>query len=140
MKAKKVCGLIRKTAKANRIEALRRNGVHGQFWEVIEKENASNQSWLWAKDEKIDGSVEATAMAIQDGVLWTRNYQKVIGIADVVDKCTLCGEPKENLGHLLASRKVLLGAAIKERYDDCPRAIYVKACWELGLLKEQLRL
>ena len=28
-------------------------------------------------------------MAIQDGVLWTRNYQKVIGIADVVDKCTL---------------------------------------------------
>ena len=76
-------------------------------------------------------------MAIQDGVLWTRNYQKVIGIADVVDKCRLCGEPKENLGHLLVSCKALLGAAIKERHDDCARAIYVKACWELGLLKEQ---
>ena len=52
-----MCCLIRKTAKANRIEALRRKGVHGQYWEVIEKENASNQSWLWAKDGKIDGSV-----------------------------------------------------------------------------------
>ena len=42
MKAKKVCGLIRKTAKANRIEALWRKDVHGQFWEVIETKNASN--------------------------------------------------------------------------------------------------
>ena len=50
MKAKKVCGLIRKTAKANRIEALRRKGVYGQFWEVLDKENASNPSWLWVKD------------------------------------------------------------------------------------------
>ena len=33
----------------------------------------------------------------------------------------------------------MLGAAIKERHDNCARAIYVKAYWELGLLKEQLR-
>ena len=46
MKAKKVCGLIRKRAKVNSIKALRRKGVYGQFWEVIEKENASNQSCL----------------------------------------------------------------------------------------------
>ena len=59
-----MCGLIWKTAKANRIEVLQRKGVHGQFWEVIEKENASNQSLLWAKDGKLDGSVEATVMAI----------------------------------------------------------------------------
>ena len=69
--------------------------IDNSVWEVIEKENVSNQSWLWAKDGKIDGSVEATVMAIQDRVLWTRNYQKVIGIADVVDKCRLCGEPKK---------------------------------------------
>ena len=45
--------------------------MHGQFWEVIEKENASNQNRLWAKDGKIEGSAEATVMAIQDGVLLT---------------------------------------------------------------------
>ena len=43
------------------------------------------------------------------------------------------------VGHLLASCKVLLGAAIKEQHDNCARAIYVKVCWELGLLKKQLR-
>ena len=43
-------------------------------------------------------------MAIQDRVLWTRNYQKVVCIADIVNKCRLCGELKENL---LTSCKVL---------------------------------
>ena len=91
MEVQNVCGLIRKTTKAKRIKALRRKDVHGQFWEVIEKENASNQSWLRAKDGKIDRSVEATVMVIQVGVLWTRNYQKVIGMAEVLDKCRRTG-------------------------------------------------
>ena len=75
-------------------------------------------------------------MAIQDGVMWTRNYQKAVGLQDVVDKCRLCGEPKENIAHLIASCKGLLGSVIKQRHDDCARAIYIKACWGLGLFEE----
>ena len=62
-------------------------------------------------------------MAIQDGVMWTRNYQKAIGLQDVVDTYRLCGEPEENIAHLIASRKGLLGSVIKQRHDDCASAI-----------------
>ena len=51
--------------------------------------------------------------------------------------CRLCGEPKENIAHLIASCKGLLGSVIKQRHDDC--AIYIKACWGLGLFEEQHR-
>ena len=56
----------------------------------------------------------------------------------MVDTCRLCGEPKENIAHLIASCKGLLGSVIKQRHDDC--AIYIKACWGLGLLEEQHRM
>ena len=57
-------------------------------------------------------------MAIQDGVMWTRNYQKGIGLQGVVDTCRLCGEPEENIAHLIASCKGLLGSVIKQGHDD----------------------
>ena len=75
-------------------------------------------------------------MAIQDGVMWTRNYQKAIELQDVVDTYRLCGEPEENIAHLIASCKRLLGSVTKQRHDDCARAIYIKACWGLGLFEE----
>ena len=49
-------------------------------------------------------------MAIQDGVMWTRNYQKAIGLQDVVDTCRLCGEPKENIARLITCCEGLLGS------------------------------
>ena len=57
----------------------------------------------------------------------------------MVHTCRLCGEPKENIAHLIASCKGLLGSVIKQRHDDCARAIYIKACWGLGLFEEQHR-
>ena len=74
-------------------------------------------------------------MAIQDGVMWTRNYQKAIELQDVVDTYRLCGEPEENIAHLIASCKRLLGSVTKQRHDDCARAIYIKACWGLDYLR-----
>ena len=73
-------------------------------------------------------------MAIQDGVVWTRNYQKAIGLQDVIDMCRLCGELNENIAHLIAWCKGLLGSVITQRHDDCAKAIYIKACWGLGLV------
>ena len=62
-------------------------------------------------------------MAIQVGVIWTRNYQSIIDIEQLEDKCRLCEDSKENLVHLLASCKVPLGSVIKQRHDDCARTI-----------------
>ena len=119
MKPKKVSQLIRKKAKIKRRATLEEKKLHGQFWTTIRSQNVSKESWQWLKDGKVAASVEATLMAIQDGVLWTRNYQTMIGITGVVDVCRLCGEPKENLAHLLASCKGLLGSVLKDQHDDC---------------------
>ena len=69
--------MIQKTAKTDRIEALRKKVVR-----FLKKK----MQWLWVKYRKIDGINDATVMAIQDVVMLTRIYQKVIGVADVVDK------------------------------------------------------
>ena len=140
MKSKKGSNVIKKKARNNRMEKLNGKSLHGQHWKTIEDQNAARESWLWLKDGRIASNTEVTLMAIQDGVIWTINYQKVIGLQGVVDTCRLCGEPKENIAHLIASCKGLLGFVIKQRHDDCARAIYIKACWGLGLLEEQHRM
>ena len=105
---------------------------YNKLWKTGEDQNAVRESWLWLKNGRIASNTEATLMAIQDGVMWTRNYQKAIGLQ-------ACGEPKENIAHLIASCKGLLGSVIKQRHDDYARAIYIKACWGLGLFEEQHR-
>ena len=93
------------------METLNGKSLHGQLWKSIEDQNAIRESWLWLKDVRIASNTEATLMAIQDGVMWTRlNYQKEIGLQDVVDTCRLCGEPKENIAHLITCCEGLLGS------------------------------
>ena len=77
------------------METLNGKSLYGQLWKTIEDQNAARESWLWLKDGRIASNTEATLMAIQDGVMWIRNYQNAIGSQDVVDTCRLCGEPKD---------------------------------------------
>ena len=62
------------------METLNGKSLHGPFWKTIENQNAVRESWLWLKDGRIASNTEATLMAIQDGVMRTRNYQKAIGL------------------------------------------------------------
>ena len=100
MKSKKASNVIKKKGRNNRMETLNGKSLHGQLWKSIEDQNAIRESWLWLKDVRIASNTEATLTAIQDGVMWTRNYQNSIGLQDVVDTCRLCGEPKENIARL----------------------------------------
>ena len=80
------------------METLNGKSLHGPLWKTIENQNAVRESWLCLKDGRIASNTEATlVMTIQDGVMWTRNYQKAIGLQGVVDKCRLCGGPKKTL-------------------------------------------
>ena len=98
IKSKKAINVIKKKARNNRMETLNGKSLHGQHWKTIEDQNAVRESWLWLKDRRIASNTEATlVMTIQDGVMWTRNYQKAIGLQGVVDKCRLCGGPKKTL-------------------------------------------
>jgi len=83
--------------------------------------------------------VEASLLAIQDGVVWTRNYQRIVAKTNIVDVCRLCGEPRETLSHLLSSCKFLLGTVIKNRHDDCARAVYYAVAKKIGLLESEVR-
>ena len=100
MKSKKASNVIKKKTGNNRMETLKGKSLYGQLWKTVEDQNAVRESWLWLKDGRIASNTEATLMAIQDGVMWTRNYQKAIA-------------------HLIASCKGLLESVVKQMHDDC---------------------
>ena len=62
------------------METLNGKSLYGQLLKTIEDQNAVRESWLLLKDGRIASNTEATLMAIQDGIMWTRNYQKAIGL------------------------------------------------------------
>ena len=139
-KGYKLGQLIKSRAAEQRRLRLRDKQLHSQIWEVIDTQEADRGTWQWLKDWRIGSDVEASLLAIQDGIVWTGNYQKAVAkVRGVNDVCRLCGEPKETLSHLLASCKSLLGTVIKSRHDDCARVIYYTVAKQLGLLPTVVR-
>jgi hypothetical protein len=64
-------------------------------------------------------------IAIQDGVLPTRNYQKhIIKKADVKDKCRKCGEEAETIQHIISCYKIMAKEEYLLRHNDVAKVIH----------------
>ena len=77
-------------------------------------------------------------MAIQDGVVKTRNYQKHIMKDSQIssDMCRLCGKQSETIQHISSSCQKLAAPEYKERHDSVAKVLHSALAKKWGLQEE----
>lgn len=120
--------------------AWRTKIVHGRYPNEIEQENINlEHTHNWLKIGYLYPETEGTIMAIQDGVICTRNYAKYI-IRDpsiVSDNCRRCGRAQETMAHIINGCSCLAGNQYKMRHDLMGKVVYLDIVKKLELIAEE---
>jgi len=82
-------------------------------------------SCTWLQKGSIYPETEGFAIAIQDQVIATNNYKKVIlKEAEVVDRCRKCGKTNETIAHIINGCSKLAPEGYKVRHDNVAKIIH----------------
>ncbi|XP_044749741.1 uncharacterized protein LOC123310341 [Coccinella septempunctata] len=127
--------------RANSVEQLRHRWqskqLHGRFYTSMHQEEidtaASNtyltQGYLFPQ-------TEGTIFVIQDQVVPTRNYTKIIMKQQVENtKCRLCNKAEETIQHLLSGCSVIASTKYLSRRNNMGKVVHQGICLEKNLLK-----
>jgi len=77
----------------------------------------------WTHDPETEGFM----VAIQDGVIKTKNYIKYIIKDDTMqeDRCRMCGKTGETIQHLISSCESLVAGEYKARHDSVAKVVHM---------------
>ena len=119
----------------------RKNGLaekklHGKFFRDV-KGVASDRSWQWLRGGYLYKSTEGFICAAQENVLNTRNYCASVLKQEVDNKCRMCGEYAETVGHLVSACKQLAQTEYKRRHDTMGKRVYWEVCGNFGLRRSK---
>jgi hypothetical protein len=79
-------------------------------------------------------------IAIQEGVLPTRNYQKYIIIkTDVKDECRKCGEEGETIEHIISGCKIMAKEENLLGHNNVAKVGHQELAHRTELLKEKTK-
>jgi len=84
------------------------------------------RSHEWLNRAGVFPEIEGFMFAIQDQVIATRNYRRVILKEDVQDKCRRCGTKGETIQHILNGCATLAPQAYKERHDSVGKILHLE--------------
>lgn len=99
-------------------ERLSQKLIHGVFFKQCRKEGWDAEgSHGWLVEGRFQGETEALIIAMQDGVIHTRNYLKNVHKLDLNPTCRVCGKMPETIGHLLSNCKQMSWTLYKTRHD-----------------------
>jgi hypothetical protein len=73
-------------------------------------------------------------MAIQDGVIPTRNYQKyIMKTTNIKDECRKCGEKGEKIEHVISGCRKMANEEYIKRHNNVAKIIHQKLASEYQL-------
>jgi hypothetical protein len=101
------------------IANIKQKSLHEIYFKELEPEiNIQASSHAWLKKSNIHPETEGFIFAIQDRVINTKNYKKLIcGLQSIIDKCRICGTEGETIEHIISSCTVLAQTEYKKRHD-----------------------
>ena len=96
--------------KEERITAWKTKVLHGRFYKELHAEEVDKEiPCAWIRSGYMFPETEGFMFAIQDQVVPTRNYKKVIlKNAEVEDRCRKCGGRGETIQHILNGCEVMV--------------------------------
>lgn len=126
---------IRKERRNILIEKWANKKLHGKHRYTITKENIDYElSNEWLKKGTLIPETEGFMLAIQDGVISTRNYRKHILKMDIEDdKCRRCGSALETIEHITGGCQLLAQNQYTRRHDQVATILYKQICAKYNL-------
>jgi hypothetical protein len=114
--------------------------IHGKRYRDINNTNVDkNTSNKWMDQGELFCETEAYMVAIQDGVIPTRNYQKYITkTTNIKDECRKCGEKEETIEHVISGCRKMANEEYIKRHNNVAKIIHQKSPSEYQLIKEKV--
>lgn len=118
---------INNVSDADKLLSWSQKEIHGKHIRIIRERHIDRQrSYTWLMKGTLQPETEGFAIAIQDGVINTRNYRKHI-LKDhtiISDMCRKCRVASETLDHILSGCQLLAGTHYTERHNAVAKLIH----------------
>lgn len=102
--------------------------LHGRYITAIEEDHIdTGKSQAWLRSGNLFPETEGFVAAIQDQVMATRVYRKMILKQLVADiKCRLCGQKEETLDHLLSGCSAMAPKQYLDRHNRVAKIVHIE--------------
>ena len=108
--------------------------LHGKFFKET-KDVADEKSWQWLRGGSLYKTTEGYVCAAQENALTTRNYCATVLKDGGNDKCRMCGDYVETVGHLVSACGKMAQTDYRRRHDKMGLRVYWEVCGLLGLTR-----
>ena len=125
---------FKKRMAEERQERLNGKKLHGKFFKET-KDVADERSWQWLRRGSLYKTTEGYVCAAQENALTTRNYCATVLKDGGNDKCRMCGDYVETVGHLVSACKKMAQTDYRRRHDRMGLRVYWEVCGRLGLTR-----
>lgn len=114
-----------------------RKNLHRRFPKALLEAHIDKNSFLqWLTDGYLFPETEGFAIAIQDKIIKTKNYEKHCLGADVIDKCRKCGKPGETIKHIIGGCPTLSDSAYLGRHNQLAKLEHQELAKKFRLIGE----
>ena len=125
---------FKKRLAEERTSRLMEKKLHGKFFQET-KDVADEKSWQWLRRGSLYKTTEGYVCAAQENALTTRNYCATVLKDGGNDKCRMCGDYVETVGHLVSACKKMAQTDYRRRHDRMGLRVYWEVCGKLGLTR-----
>ncbi|KAL1446706.1 hypothetical protein WDU94_005608 [Cyamophila willieti] len=114
-----------------------KKAIHGKHYTIAQDPKIDqNLTYDWLTRGQLHPETEGFLLAIQDGVIATKNYRKyILKEAMGSDQCRRCGETRETIEHIISGCKVLAGNEYVERHDTAAKIIHQELARDRHLIQ-----
>ncbi|KAL1446054.1 hypothetical protein WDU94_005517 [Cyamophila willieti] len=127
---------VHPTTNQDLINTWKSKSLHGRYLNFVNDENINkNVSFNWMKNGYLHPETEGFYTAIQDKVIRTRNYEKIILKNDITDKCRKCQQVGETIEHIMGGCSELANNMYLSRHNQVAKVVHQNLAIEHKLIK-----
>lgn len=114
--------------------------IHGKHYAIIQDPLIDQSlSYNWLTQGLLHPETEGSILAIQDGVIATKNYRKFIMKEPLEsDQCRRCGQARETIEHVISGCSALASNEYVERHDTAAKIIHQELASKYNLIQTTL--
>ncbi|XP_030754980.1 uncharacterized protein LOC115881577 [Sitophilus oryzae] len=125
------------TSITNKIATWGAKELHGRYPNELDQHHIEKAASLhWLTSGYLYPETEGFIVAMQDQVIPTRNYRKLILKENISDKCRRCDSGSENIEHILSGCSNLASTKYLERHNRVASIIYLEILKQFNIDRE----
>ncbi|XP_055842673.1 uncharacterized protein LOC129909623 [Episyrphus balteatus] len=123
---------------SSRVEQWKAKAIHGKYpFQLNSVDIDKARSTEWLQKGQLFPETEGFIMAIQDGVVATRQYRRAILHEDIDNGCRRCHQSLESIEHILNGCSMLANHEYLKRHNDVAKIIHQELALRLKLISSK---